>query len=135
MKILMRIGVSVSFGLLAAVAQASKPSSYAATPAEIVMLPDYCQARLGGNNTELYRRWNERMGPDKFIHLHHYCHGLRFMRRYTLAVDNEARRGNLQAAIGEFEYVLQRWPDGFALKNEAKTRKAAAESSLRLLRR
>ena len=128
-----RLAVAVLFSLFAAVAQAAKPLPYGATAAEIVLLPDFCQARLGGMNTELYRRWNERMGPDKFVHLHHYCHGLRFMSRYRAAVDDQLRRGYLQAAAGEFNYVLQRWPDGFALKADAKARKAEAEAALRRL--
>ena len=86
MKAPTRIAVTVLFGLLSTMAQAAKPLPYDATPGEIAMMPDYCQARLGGKN-ENYQRWNEKIGPDKFVHIHHYCHGLRFMSRYRAAID------------------------------------------------
>ena len=103
------------------------------TPGEIAMMPDYCQAKMG-SNADLYQQWNKRMGPDKFMHLHHYCHGLKQMNRYKLTFDKQQRRYILQTAIGEFDYVLRNWPDGFYLKAEAKPRKdAGGQSVLRLL--
>ena len=132
MKLRMGIGVAMLFGLMASPAQAAKPLPHDPSLVELVMLPDYCQARLGAN-AEVYQKWNKRMGPDKFIHLHHYCGGLKFMNRYTGTLDKQLRRYYLQNAIGEFDYVIRHWPDGFALKEDAKKRKAEAISLMKLL--
>jgi hypothetical protein len=128
--------VPVSAALLLALlgnpaqAQAQKTWPHMPTPSEIAMMPDYCQAKMG-TNEELKQQWNQRMGPDKFVHLHHYCHGLKQMNRYKLTFDAQQRRFILQTAIGEFDYVVRNWPDDFYLKAEAKSQKARAESRLR----
>lgn len=113
-------------------AQAQKAWPHMPTAEEVAMMPDYCQAKMGGN-AERYQYWNQRMGPDKFVHLHHYCHGLKQMNRLKLTFDKQQRRYIVQTAIGEFDYVLRNWPDGFYLKNEAKVQKTQAENLLRLL--
>lgn len=99
---------------------------------EVAMMPDYCRAKLGGS-AERYQYWTQRLGPDKFVHLHHYCHGLKEMNRLKLTFDKQQRRYVAQTAIGEFDYVLRNWPDGFNLKAEAQARKAEAQALLRLL--
>ena len=128
-------GVSVALlaFLLLTPAQAQKKEwPHMPTAEEVAMMPDYCQAKMGGN-AERYQYWNQRMGPDKFVHLHHYCHGLKQMNRLKLTLDKQQRRYIVQTAIGEFDYVLRNWPDGFYLKNEAKVQKTQAENLLRLL--
>ena len=112
-------------------AQAQKTWPHMPTPAEIALMPDYCQAKMGTND-EFRQLWNKRMGPDRFMHLHHYCHGLKQMNRYKIVFDAQQRRSILQTAVGEFDYVVRNWPDDFYLKAEAKTQKAMAESLLRL---
>lgn len=112
-------------------AQAQKTWPHMPTPAEIALMPDYCQAKMGPNE-ELRQQWNKRMGPDKFVHLHHYCHGLKQMNRYKITFDEQQRRFILQTAVGEFDYVVRNWPEDFYLKAEAKAQKAKAESLLRL---
>jgi hypothetical protein len=109
--------------------QAQKTWPHMPTPSEIAMMPDYCQAKMGTNEA-LRQQWNQRMGPDKFLHLHHYCHGLKQMNRYKLTFDAQQRRFILQTAIGEFDYVVRNWPDDFYLKAEAKSQKAKAEARL-----
>ena len=55
------------------------------------------------------------------------------MNRLKLTSEKQQRRNILQTAIGEFDYVLRNWPDGFNLKTEAQTRKSEAQALLRLL--
>jgi hypothetical protein len=130
---LIRLGAALSLSILMGPVQAGKPLPYDATLSEIAAMPEYCQARLGPKNDEKYQQWNHRIGPDKFEHIHHYCHGLKFLSRYRATFERQQRRSYLQQAISEFDYVLKRWPDSFALKADAKTRKAEAESLLRIL--
>lgn len=94
------------------------------------MLPEYCMYTQlfrnhvpGGNDPAEISRWHLRMG-DVFIHMHHYCYGLMHLNRATiLARDAETRRFNLNNAILEFDYVLERAPKNFALLPEILTKK------------
>jgi hypothetical protein len=126
------LAASILSAFLITPAQAQQKWPHMPTANEIALMPDFCQAKMG-SNAELYQQWNKRMGPDKFMHLHHYCHGLKQMNRAKLTFDKQQRRYILQTAIGEFDYVLRNWPDGFALKDDAKLRKADAAAKLRLL--
>jgi hypothetical protein len=99
---------------------------------ELAMLPDFCQAKMGGN-AERYQYWNQRMGPDKFVHLHHYCSGLNYVNRANLTFEKERRRYYLQIAVNEFDYVVRNWPASFNLSIDAKDRKAKVQTMLRLL--
>ncbi|HOW46402.1 MAG TPA: hypothetical protein P5163_00390 [Rubrivivax sp.] len=101
------------------------------TPSEIAVMPEYCQAKMG-TNAALSDAWRLRMGPDKYMHLHHYCHGLNAMNRLPMAADKQTRRDLLQRAIQEFDYVIRNWPADFALTIDAKNKRAMAESRLRM---
>ena len=65
------------------------------------------------------------------MHVHHYCQGLNHMNRAKFSYEKQRRREYLQTATSEFDYVLRNWPDGFALKADAKAQKAQAEMLLR----
>ena len=131
-KMPVRLAATIVLTSLVIPAQAQQKWPHMPTASEIALMPDYCQAKMGPN-AELREQWNKRMGPDKFMHLHHYCHGLKQMNRYKLTFEKEQRRYILQTAMNEFDYVLRNWPDGFDLKTEAKTKKMQAENLLRLL--
>jgi hypothetical protein len=100
------------------------------TEAELAVLPPYCQARLAGN-AEARKLWGQRMGRENFSHLHHFCHGLKLMNRARFTFDKRQRNYNLQQAIGEFGYVLKRWPTNFPLTMEAQNHKMQAEMMLK----
>lgn len=99
------------------------------TPAEILQMPEYCQAKMGGNQA-LHDSWRLRMGPDLFLHLHHFCHGLKHMRRASIMVDAQKRRYQYERAVGEFDYVLQRWPHDFQLYITAQQQQQLARAFL-----
>lgn len=101
------------------------------TPSEIAAMPEYCQAKMG-TNAALSDKWRLRMGPDRYMHLHHYCHGLNAMNRLLVATDARTRRGILQRAISEFDYVIRNWPPDFALAVDAKNKRVMAESLLKM---
>ena len=65
------------------------------TGAELAMLPEYCQARLGKN--ELAREnWSQRMGAKIFVHVHHYCFGMNFMSQAGREFDPKKKKYLLQ---------------------------------------
>lgn len=98
------------------------------TQVEIAMLPDYCQARLIGNEQQR-NQWLQRMGQN-FYHLHHYCSGLTAMRRASTAVDMRTRNGHLEFAVQEFNYVIRGWSPDFYLVKSAQQNKAMALAML-----
>jgi len=106
-------------------------------PREIYMLPVYCKYTQsfrdvvpGGNNRAEIERWTASMG-ETFIHMHHYCLGLRASNRAAFFSNTQQdRTHNLGVSINEFDYVIQRAPPNFSLLPEILTKKA--ESLIRL---
>jgi len=99
------------------------------TPEELTMLPDYCQARFG-KDEQLKKAFAQQLGRSEFLHIHHHCIGLNLLNRAKVTLDKRLLRYTLQQAIGEFGYVLNRWPDDFPLTDEARRGKQSAEMML-----
>lgn len=95
--------------------------------AEIMALPEYCAARFG-NDHALKARWNAQMGEQGFLHVHHYCSGLAYLRRASTVVDMKKQRYPLQQAVNEFNYVLRHWPQDFYLRPMAQQQKDFAQA-------
>ena len=99
-------------------------------PAELAMLPQYCQDRLLVNR-ERMQHWDRVMGRGNSLHLHHHCNGLLYFHRANMMIGNEAqRRRLLKRAAGESNYVLKRWSPNFPLYQEALNNKMQAEALL-----
>lgn len=99
------------------------------TPIEVTALPEYCQARFG-DDTAARNMWARRLGTQHFQHIHHHCTGLSLLNRSMVTIDRNTKRFYLQSAVGEFNYVLARWPKDFALTAEAEQGKARAAGML-----
>jgi len=69
------------------------------------------------------------------MHIHHFCTGINLMNRALLTANPQHRWSLLQGAHGELRYVVARWPDGFALTEEARQRKAEVEFMLTLTKK
>lgn len=108
---------------------ASAQEPHMPTALELMSMPEYCQAKMGGNQS-LHDAWRLRMGPNLFVHLHHFCHGLKHMRRAGVAVDSQKRRYQYERAIGEFDYVLRNWPPEFELYGQAQKQQKMARALL-----
>jgi hypothetical protein len=111
--------------MISAWAQSAQPLKYGMTDMEIAMLPDYCRVRLVGD-ADAKAQWGQRMGNDKFIHLHHYCGGVGALSRARTALDLQKKKESLSLAIREFDYVLRNWPPDFYLYKEATILRAQA---------
>jgi hypothetical protein len=118
--------------LASAAAYANQPFPHMPTAPEVAALSEPCQAKMG-QNKQLHDTWRVRMGPDKFVHLHHYCHGLVAMNRLSRTLDKRIRRDLLQRATQEFDYVIRSWPPDFYLAIDAKRQQAMAHSMLKLV--
>jgi hypothetical protein len=114
--------------MVAAVAHAQQ-FPHMPSPTEVAALPDFCQAKMG-TNAAFSDAWRQRMGPDKYVHLHHYCHGLIAMNRLVVATNKQTRRDLQQRATQEFDYVIRNWPPDFVLAIDARNKKSMAQSML-----
>lgn len=75
------------------------------TPAEIAMLPSYCDAKIGTRLPEAASYWQATLGEENWLHLHHFCGGLIDVNRYYR--QNAYERGrSLKNAFWQFDYML-----------------------------
>lgn len=91
-------------------------------PAEWAMWPDYCKARYVttavGKASVYYsmfppagvQRWRTLLGIPTFDAVHHYCAGLIWMQRASLATTDQQRRHMLRNAEAESRYTFERIP-------------------------
>jgi tetratricopeptide (TPR) repeat protein len=78
------------------------------TPLEWASWPEYCQAQYQWVNAGYYREyaskfpegtvdsWRSRVGPDTFLHLHHYCASVIWLNQARVIAD-KAQKGHLLA--------------------------------------
>lgn len=107
-------------------------------PKLLGMLPPYCkytqvyqQTVPGGNDLTQIERWKSIMGPNNFLHMHHYCWGLEDANRALyFSATKQDRDHQLYQSVSEFDYVIARVAPDFALLPEILTRRG--ESLLRL---
>lgn len=102
------MAVVLSFLLQPAVVQAW-------TPQEIRAMPPYCAGRYARHDNPIeYKRWEESYGPD-FLHTHHLCDGIGKLNNYYKAKSPQERKGLLNEAMGNFNYMIQHAKPGFKL--------------------
>ncbi|WP_324780166.1 tetratricopeptide repeat protein [Thiobacillus sedimenti] len=106
---------------LSAMLLAIPPASadWAPSQAEMAVLPAYCAAKFGeSQHPEAAKVWRASMGSD-FVHVHHYCAGLNFVNRASaMTSQNKDRRGTLEAAVRNFDYMLVHTHPDFYLRPE-----------------
>lgn len=76
---------------------------------DFIKLPPECSARLRGDKATM-NMWRQRIGDRQFLHLHHYCFGLFYLNRGMATVDKRKRNRDFEHSVGEFQYVIDRWP-------------------------
>jgi hypothetical protein len=87
---------------------------------DLASLPRVCYVRLKGTPDE-QRNWEQKLGPEIFMHVHHHCFGLYDMNRAKMGfdLDKDQKRALYRDAVGQFGYVLDRWPKDSPLYKEA----------------
>lgn len=112
MKLKRSLAVGFAAWLLA-VGHAGARSDY--TPADVAQMPPHCLAKL-----KLDPRYPEASFAPRFgeywIHLHHYCHGLKWANRARQSVDRRVRAGNLGMAKDEYQYAARAAGAGFWMR-------------------
>jgi hypothetical protein len=100
-------------------------AQFSFSQAELKTLPRPCQAHQLIHNeihvpvtTEAERQYFYSILGDSFAHYHHYCWGLLLVRRGNSTDDHKASRELYNAAVRNFDYVLQRAKPTFVLLPE-----------------
>ena len=130
--------VAWPLALAAALAGGDATAQRQYDPKVFAMLPPYCkytqvyqQTVPGGNDPTQIERWKLIMGPNNFLHMHHYCWGLEDVNRALYFSSTKQERDHqLYQSVSEFDYVIARVAPDFALMPEILTRRG--ESLLRL---
>lgn len=130
--------VAWRIALLAALAGSKAMAQPQQDPKLFAMLPPYCKYTQvyrdnvpGGSDATQIERWTNILGPQNYIHLHHYCWGLENTNRALyLSTSKQDREHHLAQSVREFDYVLSRVTPDFALLPEILTRRG--ENQLRL---
>jgi tetratricopeptide (TPR) repeat protein len=93
------------------------PQEYPKKESDFATLPPYCKAKLfyGGKSPQ-YKQWEQRMGFDTFVHVHHYCAALFCMQNAYSA--HEERDYLLQLALGNIAYMQKHVPSKSRLMPE-----------------
>ncbi len=88
---------------------------WAWTPQEIRAMPAYCAGRYARHdNPAEYKRWEQLYGPD-FLHTHHLCDAIGLLNNYYKAKSPQERRGLLNEAMGNLNYMIQHAKPDFKL--------------------
>jgi tetratricopeptide (TPR) repeat protein len=74
---------------------------YDFTDEEVGAMPPICQEKIRGGS----QRFRESFGMPSWGHMHHYCHGVKFMMRVRKFPQD--RSFYLTSARGEFQYVVR----------------------------
>lgn len=82
--------------------QAAALLPYAMTDAELAALPPFCTAKMKGENAS---HFVAQFGARNWIHMHHYCGGLKFVNRARAYPKD--RSNYLTRAKSEYRYVIK----------------------------
>ncbi|MHB1094097.1 tetratricopeptide repeat protein [Thiobacillus sp.] len=113
----MKMLTKLMLGLAGLVMTLPAAAEWKPSPAEMATLPSYCAARFD-EKSAAFKTWRDSMGSD-FMHVHHYCAGLNFVNRARgMGSSNKDRRGTLEAALRNFDYMLAHTHPDFSLRPE-----------------
>lgn len=84
-------------------------------------LPPYCVAKVGRQKTDKAAQsyWSKHFGAPNWLHLHHYCFGLKAMQlAYRNFSDKNTRAYFSKVAQGNINYVLKNAEPNFFMRPE-----------------
>ena len=89
---------------------------------DFALYPTYCRARILREPPELEAYWEKQFGPKNFLHMHHFCFGLKALNLAYANLQDAGRRTSLaQAVIGNFNYIIEHTERDFYMRPEALT--------------
>jgi len=87
---------------------------------DYAVFPQFCRARLERQPQELVDFWTQQLGKANYLHIHHYCFGLKAL---SLAYRNLGNKQKLEfmanSVVGNFNYIIEHTERTFFLRPEA----------------
>jgi hypothetical protein len=121
---------------------ASAAAWFQPTPAEWATWPEYCRARYvltyDGKQSPyaaIYpaagaQRWKTLLGEQAFTALHHYCAGIVWLQRSSVASSQQQRTHALRIAVSECRFTFERIPRTTPIYREVAMNLQLAQSML-----
>jgi tetratricopeptide (TPR) repeat protein len=112
--------IVAALALLPNVATARTNESTNWTEEDFALYPPYCRARLLREPKELEAYWSKQLGPKNFLHMHHFCFGLKALNlAYGNLRDKQRMTGQAYTVVRNFNYILEQTQRDFYLRPEA----------------
>lgn len=93
---------------------------YDFTEEEYLMYPQFCRARLAREPKALVDYWQKKLGPKNFLHMHHYCFGLKSLNLAYANLGKKQRRLFLtKAVVDNFNYIIEHTESTFFMRADA----------------
>jgi len=131
----MRILIVLAIVMLSGTAAGGEPPSSGrnVSVADLAFLPAYCRGtqliRDVSKDPKSVQEYVTTYGKP-FIHLHHYCWALNWEKKAWRSNARGQRDWNLERALGDIKYVLDRSDEGFVLLPEIYSTQARILSTL-----
>lgn len=101
------------------VAQARNDSATSWSEEDFALYPAYCRAKLGEAKA-LEVLWSKQLGSKNYLHIHHFCFGLKALNlAYASYSDAPRRRSLAGVVITNFHYILRHTEPTFFMRPEA----------------
>lgn len=101
-----------------AFARSNETTSF--TERDFALYPQFCRARIAREPQALVDYWTQQLGPKNFIHIHHFCFGLKAMNLAYASLGDKGRREFMaNAVVGNFNYILEHTERTFFMRPEA----------------
>lgn len=114
-------------------AQAGLSEAYVLTEADLALMPVFCRAKASKKLPKnVYEHWSNTFGADNWLHMHHYCFGLKALQlSYSNFHDLTSRTYQARVAETEFNYVLRHSEDDFYMRPEILVQRGRAQTLAR----
>ncbi|AOF81431.1 TPR repeat family protein [Methyloversatilis sp. RAC08] len=87
---------------------------------DFALYPGYCRAKLTDEPKSEVERWKRHLGNDNYIHMHHYCFGLRAMTlAYSNYTEKQLRKGFALDVVRNMNYILSHTKKDFFMRPDA----------------
>ena len=101
-----RWGVLLALCLSAGGVSAGEASATSWKESDFAMYPQYCRARLDSKSKLMIQVWEKKIGAASFLHVHHYCFGMKAVAlAYANYTDKNRRRFFANSTVSETAYL------------------------------
>lgn len=112
------------------VSQYAFSEEYPKTESDFAVLPPYCKVKMLKTSEAEQKYWMQRLGPENYLHIHHYCAAL---HETNLALNSRTeldRKLHFDQTIKNYQYIEDNCQPTFVLMPEVLKNKGEAYLAL-----